>query len=185
MGRLIYRYSAYFAVILSIVLACATVISAYQLYQQADDYRLVQSQSPITINDNRSAQLIFARARQLESKQKIKQALQLYNSLEQTQDPLLYEHVQYNMGVLYLRQAARQWNREGARGYARINPLLDLAEHAFRKVLMANPEHWDARYNLEYALRIRPPAKQVDKGDWTGHKASVHAVLPGIPGGGP
>ena len=185
MGRLINRYSAYAAVILSLLLAIATIMSGYQLYQQVTDNHRVQSDQPIRINESSSASLIFARARQLETQHQVQQALQLYNRIEQTKEPLLYKYVHYNMGVLYLRDAAKQWNSKGARGHVEINPLLDLAENAFRKVLIANPEHWDARYNLEFALRIRPPAKQVDKADWTGHKSSVHAVLPGIPGGGP
>lgn len=185
MGKLMGHYSAYAAVILSLLLASATIINGYQLYQRAADNRLVQSDQPIPLKKGSSAQLIFARARQLEKQQQTLQALQLYNQIDPKQDARLYEAIQYNMGVLYLRDAAKQWNSRGARGHVEINPLLDLAENAFRKVLIANPGHWDARYNLEFALRIRPPLKQVDKGDWTGQKSSVHAVLPGIPGGNP
>jgi mxaK protein len=60
-----------------------------------------------------------------------------------------------------------------------------MAEQSLRQGVVNNPQHWQARFNLEYVLRIRPPAKLVEDADWQGQKASVHAIMPGIPSGRP
>jgi|GEM_PF-258971 len=138
-----------------------------------------------TTEEDHPPQLIFAKAYSLDTQGRYQEALSLYNSIEYQNDQTLRERVKYNMGTIYLREAAKLWNAEGVEAYARVNTLLELAETAFREVLRLNDQNWDARYNLEYALRIRPPAKTVEKADWKGRKRSVYAVFPGIPGGGP
>lgn len=130
-------------------------------------------------------EVLFAKARYLNRLGDYQQALRLYLSIEKAGNQDFQNDVQYNMGVIYLQQAAKLWNARGVWEYSQINTLLDLAEQYFREVLMRQPEHWRARYNLEYALRIRPPAKEEEKTDWQGHKSSVHAIMPGIPEGGP
>ena len=129
--------------------------------------------------------LIFAKAWQLNLEDDYQQALRLYNQLEQSKDQQLLESARYNMATTYLQQAAKLWNAKGVYEYEQINTLLDLAEQTFRQVLLNQPQHWQARYNLEFALRIRPPNQEQEEADWQGHKTSVHAIMPGIPAGGP
>ena len=130
-------------------------------------------------------EVLFAKARYLNQKGDYQQALRHYLRIETKGPPAFQINVRYNMGVIYLQQASKLWKAKGVWEYNQINTLLDLAEQYFREVLSAKPEHWQARYNLEYALRIRPPAKEQEKADWQGHKSSVHAIMPGIPEGGP
>ena len=111
--------------------------------------------------------------------------MRLYLQIEPLVDAGFRVDVKYNMGTIYLQQAAKLWNAKGVWEYGQINTLLDLAEQAFKQVLAVEPGHWQARYNLEFALRIRPPAKEEEKADWQGHKSSVHAIMPGLPEGGP
>ncbi|MBZ8141823.1 MxaK protein [Rubrivivax gelatinosus] len=59
-------------------------------------------------------------------------------------------HAQYNLGNLVLRQGLAT----GARSEA--GPLLELAKQRYRDLLRADPQDWDARYNLERALRAAP-----------------------------
>ncbi len=69
--------------------------------------------------------------------------------------------------------------------YAEVIAPLNQAKQAFKTVLRDNPQHWNARYNLDYALRITPPPKQKDQQGMTESRSSVHAILPGQPRGGP
>lgn len=130
-------------------------------------------------------EVLFAKAHYMNQRGEYQQALRLYLMIERSGDQDFQIKVQYNMGVIYLQQAAKLWNAKGVWEYSQINTLLDLAEQYLREVLAQKPEHWQARFNLEYALRIRPPAKEQEKADWQGHKSSVHAIMPGIPEGGP
>jgi mxaK protein len=35
-------------------------------------------------------------------------------------------------------------------------PLIELAKEQYRELLRRDPQHWDARYNLERAQRLQP-----------------------------
>lgn len=130
-------------------------------------------------------EVLFARAYAQNQLGDYQRALRTYNQIEQSGKNNIKNRVRYNMGSIYLQQAAKLWNDKGVWEYNQINTLLDLAEQSFRKVLLEDSANWQARFNLEYALRIRPPAKEQEESDWTGQKTSVHAILPGIPSGGP
>lgn len=144
--------------------------------------------NPESISDSTAGlppEVVFAKARWLNEQGDFQKALRLYLQIEPIVDGDFRNDVKYNMGTIYLQQAAKLWNAKGVWEYGQINTLLDLAEQAFKEVLAAKPEHWPARFNLEFALRIRPPAKEQEKADWQGHKSSVHAIMPGLPEGGP
>jgi mxaK protein len=60
-----------------------------------------------------------------------------------------------------LYDAANALMREGERIVARgdwlgARPLLELAKETYREALRVDPGQWDARYNLERALRLAP-----------------------------
>jgi mxaK protein len=97
----------------------------------------------------------------------------------------LRARIHYNLGTLYLQDAAKIWKKFGLSEYIRINTLLGAAKDHLRETLIDDPSHWQARYNLEYAERITPPPKERPKNDFQGNKGSVFATLPAIPGGGP
>ena len=58
----------------------------------------------------------------------------------------------YDLGNLHLREALQV----GLEDEAQSLPLLELAKQSYRDVLRRDPENWDARYNLERALRLAP-----------------------------
>ncbi|MGH8498602.1 MAG: MxaK protein [Methylococcales bacterium] len=145
----------------------------------------IEKPEAIVIEDDSPVELIFAKACFLSRKGEFQTALRLYNRIGQRATPEEHEKIKYNMGHIYLTEAARLWNQQGVHAYSQVLTWSVLAQKAFREVLVVNPSDWDARFNLEYALRIALPPREVDKADWTGHKSSVHAIYPGIPGGGP
>ncbi len=70
---------------------------------------------------------------------------------------------QFNLANAYLRQGMR--SDLPAR---RAGPMLELAKRRYRNLLRAIPGDWDARYNLEHALRLAPEGEDRsvdDKGD--------------------
>jgi mxaK protein len=61
----------------------------------------------------------------------------------------------FDLGNLYLRQGVR------ASGNAAVFlPMLELAKQRYRDVLRIDPSDWDARFNLERALRYAPEERE-------------------------
>lgn len=102
-----------------------------------------------------SPQLRFAKAQELASAEDFDGALALYRTL--FSDPLLGVGARYNQANLLMRQGLR--NREGAEVGQAI-ALVELAKQGYRAVLRIEPLHWDARYNLERALRLQPDPEE-------------------------
>jgi mxaK protein len=76
-------------------------------------------------------------------------ALNRYRGLQG--DSPLGQAARYNSANLLMRQAAVV--RAGAQPGNAI-ALIELAKETYREVLRTDPEHWDARYNLERAQRL-------------------------------
>jgi mxaK protein len=58
----------------------------------------------------------------------------------------------YDLGNLHLHQAIKV----GVADESQSLPLTELAKQSYRDLLRTNPYDWDARYNLERALRLAP-----------------------------
>ena len=176
-------------VYLWLLLGLALILLGYNSYSLLGIWQhnqLIDNPALISKTEkNLPVEVLFAEAFNLNQQGKFQEALRLYDQIENHAPSYLQENIRYNMGTIYLQQAAQDWNSKGVFEYKQINTMLDLAEQSLRQVVLNNPQHWQARFNLEYALRIRPPAKLVDEADWQGQKASVHAIMPGIPAGGP
>jgi mxaK protein len=66
----------------------------------------------------------------------------------------------FDLGNLYLRQGVK------ATGNAAVfMPMLELAKQRYREVLRADPSDWDARFNLERALRYAPEEREAFEQD--------------------
>jgi mxaK protein len=61
----------------------------------------------------------------------------------------------YDLGNLYLRRGIAL----GTDSPVAAVPLLELAKQRYRDLLRLDPQQWDARYNLERALRLAPEAQ--------------------------
>ncbi len=89
----------------------------------------------------------------------------------------------YDLGNLYLREALRV-RQSGADASAL--PLLELAKESYRSVLLERPDLWDAKFNLELALRVAPDPDSDDTGATpipTGERAvtTMRAYTLGLP----
>jgi mxaK protein len=89
----------------------------------------------------------------------------------------------YDLGNLYLREALRVL-QSGADASAL--PLLELAKESYRSALLERPDLWDAKFNLELALRVAPDPDPDDTGAppiLTGERAvtTMRAFTLGLP----
>ena len=144
----------------------------------------IEAPDSIEITPSTPIELVFAKAHWLENKDPM-EAIRLYGEIIQKSGPALAARIRYNLGSLYLQDAAKVWKKNGLSEYIRINTLLGAAKENLREALSLDPTNWQARFNLEYAERITPPPKERPKNDFQGNKGSIFATLPAIPGGGP
>ncbi len=170
---------------LLLITLAGSALSARQLLTLKSHNRLLSTHEQIVITNDTDPQLIFAKAYEQQQNGDPLEAIQLYGRILQRGDAKFRAQVRFNLGTLYLRDAARIWKDRGLLEHVRVNTLLSAAKDNLRESLVLVPEQWDARYNLEYALRITPPPKEKPKNDFQGSKGSVFATLPAIPGGGP
>lgn len=107
------------------------------------------------------AQAEFARAVLLARSSNLDGALERYKRLESSAEAKWAGAARYNAANLHLRRALAL---KAAGDDAHAMPLLELAKEGYRSVLRAEPGHWDAKYNLERALRLAPEADEDDDG---------------------
>jgi mxaK protein len=98
----------------------------------------------------------FARALALAQSGKSDPALRIYKGLARSTRGDIARDALYNTGNVYMRDAERRNSNEGFESL----PLVELAKQAYREVLRGWPDDWDARYNLERALRLAPETEQ-------------------------
>ena len=84
-------------------------------------------------------------------------ALRQYGALQD--DPAVGQAARYNSANLLMRQAIELRDRS-LPGQALA--LVELAKEHYREVLRRDPDHWNARYNLERAQRLVPDPEEVE-----------------------
>ncbi len=103
-------------------------------------------------------QALFAQADLAVRARHIDRALDLYKQLDRYGGELRVAAL-YNSANIHLRQALEF--RRADNEPALITPA-ELAKSAYRAALRIDPQHWNARFNLERALRLRPDAPEGD-----------------------
>jgi mxaK protein len=83
-------------------------------------------------------------------------ALAAYKAIIQADRSDLRQIALYDLGNLHLRQALKNSLDDAAQSL----PLTELAKQSYRDALRKNPADWDARYNLERALRAAPEEEE-------------------------
>ncbi len=79
----------------------------------------------------------------------------------------------FNLANAYLRQGMR---RDLSK--SRTGPMLELAKRRYRDLLRAIPNDWDARYNLELALRLAPEGAETSAQNEIDPVKSVRVIVP-------
>lgn len=83
----------------------------------------------------------------------------------------IQQMARYNLGNLHLRQAIKM----GADDRQAL-PLIELAKIQYREVLANEPDHWDARFNLERALWLAPELETTKQGHEAPHTSERAAT---------
>ncbi|SIT43771.1 putative MxaK-like protein [Paraburkholderia ribeironis] len=142
---------------------CGAAWCAYQgwLLQRALDTNAAvvrASEKPSGENPNRAtandvAEVRLARAVALSKAGKYDAASNLFNELGH-QEPLgeTGRAALFDLANMYMREGIA--NGAGKPGTS--TPLIELAKQRYRDLLRVYPDNWDARYNLERALWLRP-----------------------------
>ena len=127
-------------------------------------------------------ELRFAQAHALAVSGDSEAALNDYRAL-QDESPL-GQAARFNAANLMLRQG--QVLRAGTQPGQAI-ALIELAKEGYRELLRRDPQHWDARYNLERAQRLLPDPEDGDDGppeaarDRERAATTMRGVSPGLP----
>ncbi len=149
--------AAHWALLLIITLSVIWLLgSGYQLWQQAKINAYIADPAAYeTIPDDPRGH--FAKARQLEMQEEHDLALeQLTLVLGYAGNPLMAD-AYFNRGNINLRKALTMTKSD-----ARHIPLIELAKQDYRSALLLQPKMWDARYNLEVALRVVSEDPDID-----------------------
>ena len=129
-----------------------------------------------------AAELRFARAHALAASGATEAALNAYGALQD--DPRVGAAARFNAANLLLRQASAL--RAGTQPGQAV-ALIELAKEGLRDVLRHDPQHWDARYNLERAQRLLPDPDEADNEppeaarDRERAATTMRGVAPGLP----
>ena len=163
MSRLLRTRNRIVWVLLALVIAAAGVDAARVWQAQRWNQLIASGRVPANAVEV-PAQVLFAQAHALAASGAEDAALQLYRTLQGLQnlqaDTTLAQAASYNSANLLMRQAVVV--RAGTQPGNAV-ALIELAKEMYRDVLRADPQHWDARYNLERAQRLlADPDEQSD-----------------------
>ncbi|WP_374341814.1 MxaK protein [Methyloversatilis sp.] len=123
----------------------------YRLSQARSFNRLVDSGTDAALTRH-EPEAEFARALSLAARNDYEGAVRAYKDLSRHSEGELLQAVLYNLGNLHLREALQF----GPESIGKSLPLAELSKSSYRELLRLNPQHWDAKYNLERALRLAP-----------------------------
>lgn len=136
-----------------VVLAAAILFDGYHLVRAVQVNRALPQAEAGEAAGPRHPYLGFARAYGLQQDGDFEPALEAYAAIDVGEDESLRAAITYNLANLYLRRAL-DYRDAGADDLAL--PLVELSKEYYRELLRADAGSWDARFNLELALRISP-----------------------------
>ena len=129
--------------------------------------------------------LIFARLHFLATRERLDEAQPLMNQLLGQADRRIASAALYDMANARLRKALEHLESGGIDPAV---PLVRLAKDGYRRALTLDPGFWDAKYNLDVAMRLVRDFPQIDtEGEEIPPEAAkkLWTDLPGLPRGLP
>lgn len=163
----------------SSTLGALAVEQAWQLRQAEQIEQAVAAASADAASDFRAARLAQAGALARDGRHEA--ALAIYNALIPTgRIDAIGQTALFNLGNMLLRQG-----RDAAADDAfAAQALVELAKQRYRDLLRANPQDWDARYNLERALWLAPETQDMFGAETDDMpKELLRIKVPGLPPG--
>lgn len=133
------------------LLALAAVIDGWRWQDKQRDNAMIRAGIAERPDPTARAELRFAHATELARRGEHEAAIDAYRVLQD--DSALGRAARYNAANQLLLQALVL---RGSALPGQALPLIELAKASYREVLRQDPEHWEARYNLERAQRLQP-----------------------------
>lgn len=115
----------------------------------------------------------FAEAYGLLLEGDVDKARVLYGDIARSDHAALRAAAFYNLGNSYMQQVRQM---DIAKDADRALPLVELAKANYRKSLAIDSENWDARRNLQNALRLLPDANPRVPMEVEGRRGAVRTV---------
>lgn len=126
----------------------------------------------------------LAKAIYLVKQHRAEDALATLSAILDKGDARLQAKIRYNLGNLYLNQAIAKVDAARA-DEARTS--VTLAKQVYKQALQRDSQFWDAKYNLETAMRLLPDLDRINIEDENGQqpKNPLWTTVPGFPRGLP
>ena len=164
------------------VSACALVVSLWHGWQQiqyrdtvaaVDRVPSVLTESPLAPVGDANPAVALATANALAAGENFEAAEAMFVALvDRHSEQLPGQVARFNLANLYLREGTREDLPGGT-----TRALLEIAKQRYRDLLQHNPTDWDARYNLELALRAAPE-RDTDNSNKGPPPKSVRVIVP-------
>lgn len=139
-------------VALALISGSMALYDAYQLYDASDFNADLDNGRYTRAGEHPSLNGKLAHAYSLHSRGRMDEAVKLYAQIEETAGGPLRQVVMFNLATLYLQRAIAT----AQQGRDVSLPLIELAKESYRQLLRVNSDDWDAKYNLELAIRLSP-----------------------------
>lgn len=140
-------------VIAAVMCLVAIAFETWRVLQIRSWNRLIENGQAVLAQDRSPRDVRFAGAYWLAKQGEFVSALTRYRQLAGDKHGPTHNAALLNEGNLLLREALRV---RAVEDVERAGPLLEMAKESYRELLRADPEDWDAKYNLELALRFAP-----------------------------
>lgn len=172
--------------LISATLVTMQIMSLYHAQQENDWIVQLNSGHDVSIEKiiNASPEVRLARAMYYQRQHRYDDALATLSLIMDKGNAQLQTVVRYNLGNVYLQQAIEQVEAQNINA---AQPLTALAKQAYRQALALNSHFWDAKYNLEVAMRLLPEMDKVSMNDDEAATPppQLWTTLPGFPRGLP
>lgn len=186
MIRRLRHISLWTALTVSLSGALYSAAMLYGIRQDNDLIRQLTSGKDVAVNKviGGEPELRLARAFYFKQKHRYDEALSTLSLVMDKGDQKFQAKARYNLGNLYLEQAIQQAK---AMNINEALPLTGLAKQAYRQALALDSGNWDAKYNLEVAMRLLPEMDRIDMPDEESknQKSQLWTTVPGFPRGLP
>lgn len=133
------------------LLASAAALDGWRWRDKTADNARIAAGVPTRPPPSAREEIRFAHASDLATRKSHEAAVDAYRLLQG--DDELGQAARFNAANQLLLQAMVL---RGSPLPGQALPLIELAKSGYREVLRVDPQHWDARYNLERAQRLQP-----------------------------
>lgn len=157
----------------AVLLIALIVVDGYRLWHAEQINTAIANGSILTSQATLPPEALFAQAYLHAQHGRHDDAIGLYKRVEGLSSAALGLAAKYNRANRYLGQAM-ELDQEAAKQLGL--PLVEMAKDTYRAVLRVEPSAWDAKYNLERALRLAPDPDDSDDTDLPPPEKSERAL---------